>query len=317
VVEDDNPKVDGVLLEDGRIRVRVWGLHNIDKEEIPVIELPLAQPAYPNIIGSITGVGVWSIPTQGTHVFVFFENGDHMEPRYFATAPGIEPTEGNFNRGLKDIEGFRDPDGTYPKQSLMNEQDMNRLMYMKGDHPPETAWEHIGTEEMAGGCMQRWEFDPGSHIPDYPNNFVLETRSGQTLEMNTNSTLLWQGEDSYLILNGAGMILKGGLTTDGGITAGDTIYAYNGIQSYDSDITRIKSESFVLAGCCGDDSLFSPLVIYTFATAMVLAFNTHKHDETGLVTDVPTDDTQFKIDGQIPTAAAVESLYSTVCLKGS
>lgn len=100
----------------GRVRVRIWGIHTKkvqknDKEGIPVSELPWAEPAYPIFEGSISGVGMWSVPVQGTHVFVFFENGDPMEPRYFACAPGIQPkTMPIFDTK----EGFYDPNKNRP-----------------------------------------------------------------------------------------------------------------------------------------------------------------------------------------------------------
>jgi hypothetical protein len=212
VVEEDNPKVDGVFLKDGRIRVRVWGLHNVDKEEIPVKDLPLAQPAYPNMIGSISGKGVWSVPLQGTHMFIFFENGDHMEPRYFATAPGIEPTEGDFDRGKSGTEGFRDPDGTYPLATLMDEPDMNRLMWSDEDNPVGTAWEDIKDKLVEGGCpavIAPLTWDPGPRGKSYPNNFVLETKTGQTLEMNDTTNLLYQGDNSYIVMDNSKTYIKG------------------------------------------------------------------------------------------------------------
>ena len=278
VVEEDNPKENNVELQDGRIRVRVWGLHNKDKQLLPTEHLPLAQPAYPNMIGSITGKGVWSVPVQGTHVFVFFENGDPMQPRYFATAPGIEPA----NMTFKSNEGFTDPDKAgsksdcipltdaeedrlvkiqeifdfwigrytkkykelqqeqtilenkqvaydaciastssgsgYPLSALMNQPDMNKLM--RNDAGVDgTAWENIKSTTINMGCMiVPW--NPGEHDVTYPNNFVLETRDLQTLEMNPNATLLYHNKDSYLLLKADGeSLLKGGLSMTGGMSS--------------------------------------------------------------------------------------------------
>jgi hypothetical protein len=80
-------------LQSGRVRVRIFGIHTdittktVD-EGIPDSELPWAQPALPIIGGAYSGKGFWGIPAVGSHVFIFFESGNHMQPRYFASVPG-------------------------------------------------------------------------------------------------------------------------------------------------------------------------------------------------------------------------------------
>jgi len=217
VVEDDNPSE---AQKDGRIRVRVWGIHTPYKETdpikginvIPTDELPLAQPAYPVVIGSITGKGMWSVPVQGTHVFVFFENGDPMQPRYFATVPGIQPESMSFNSNL----GFTDPDGSngYPLSSYSNEPDMNRLM--RGDGVKGTAWQDIESESVTTYCGT-YDWEPGTHSVTYPNNFVIETRDLQTLEMNNNATLLYHNTDNYFVMKNSEILQKGLWKNNGGI----------------------------------------------------------------------------------------------------
>lgn len=106
----------------GRVRVRIWGINTSkknkdDKEGIPDDELLWAEPAYPVIEGSLTDFGVWSVPINGTHVFIFFENGDPMQPRYFACAPGIQPSniydngdDGFVNSGWIRSDRLGEPD---------------------------------------------------------------------------------------------------------------------------------------------------------------------------------------------------------------
>ena len=227
VVEDDNPED---AQKDGRIHVRVWGVHTPYKETdtikginvIPTNELPLAQPAYPVIIGSITGKGCWSVPCQGTHVFVFFENGDPMQPRYFATVPGIQPESMTFDSNL----GFTDPDGAdgYPLDDMMGEPDMNRLM--RGDSVEGTAWEEI-TSTIFPPCpptlpdTHNWE--PGEHTATYPDNFVIETRDKQTLEMNDNATLLYHNDETFMLMKEDSLLIKGTLDVDGGMFVNGTV----------------------------------------------------------------------------------------------
>jgi len=89
VVEDnDDP------LKAGRCRIRIFGVHTDTTiksvtEGIPTNELQWSEPALPIIEGAVTGYGLWGVPLEGSHVFVFFESGNHMQPRYFASAPGI------------------------------------------------------------------------------------------------------------------------------------------------------------------------------------------------------------------------------------
>jgi hypothetical protein len=95
VVEDNND-----LDQRGRCRVRVYGVHSSvslasSTEGIPTAELPWAEPVFGLIEGSSTEYGVFSVPVVNSHVFVFFENGNHMLPRYFGSAPAATdfPTE--------------------------------------------------------------------------------------------------------------------------------------------------------------------------------------------------------------------------------
>jgi len=213
VVEDNNPvNSSNEELQDGRIKVRIWGLHSKDKNKISTDSLPLAQPAYPVSPGSITGKGIWSVPVQGTHVFVFFENGDHMQPRYFATVPAIEPP--NSERPDSN-EGFADPDDLYPLSTLMGEPDMNRLM--RNTEVENTAWEYLDNSPISVVCpgMEPMEWNVGDHSEvTYPDNFVIETKGRQTLEMNDQATLLYHNSDSYILLKNGTTYNHGGLKVD-------------------------------------------------------------------------------------------------------
>lgn len=108
VVEDNNDP-----LKAGRCRVRIFGVHTAVKEQttttgIPTADLPWAEPALSLIEGAVSNYGVWGVPLQGSHVFLFFENGNILNPRFFASAPGIPTTAPDTT------VGFNDPDGVYP-----------------------------------------------------------------------------------------------------------------------------------------------------------------------------------------------------------
>ena len=110
----------------GRIKVRVWGIHTQVKEKseitgIPIEELPWAQPVNGIFQGSVSGYGASVVPILGSHVLVFFENGDPMQPRYFASVPAIPEKREDI------ILGFTDPCDIYPKDARMGEPDFHRL----------------------------------------------------------------------------------------------------------------------------------------------------------------------------------------------
>jgi len=75
-----------------RCKVRIFGLHTskfekTDGEGIPTDELPWAEPALPLTGGGASGFGTFGVPLQGTQVFVFFEGGNFLQPRFFGWSP--------------------------------------------------------------------------------------------------------------------------------------------------------------------------------------------------------------------------------------
>lgn len=141
--------------ETGRCKIRIFGVHTESKvkdketlEGIPTEELPWAEPALGLFEGSISGYGAWTVPLQGSHVFLFFENGHILEPRYFASAPGKPEDK---NHGFKEEDGFSDPDDKYPEKT------------------GETDW-----HEKARGDK-------------YPNNLVFATREGIIIELDNSN----------------------------------------------------------------------------------------------------------------------------------
>jgi hypothetical protein len=97
-------------------------------------------------------------------VFVFFEGGNPLQPRYFGSVPGI-PTESPNGR-----EGFNDPDEQYPDRT--NESDFSRL----------ARGETTGTAiEERQNNLRDSEPSP-AYNAQYPHNNVLVTSSGITVE---------------------------------------------------------------------------------------------------------------------------------------
>lgn len=188
VVENNNDP-----LKVGRCKIRVWGIHtkNREKEDtdgIPTSELPWAEPCLPIVEGSVSGFGVWSVPVQGSHVFLFFENGHPMHPRYFATVPGIPEVKPN-----KD-DGFSDPDGTYPTNARLGESDYHRLARGVSTQTLVTTKNNnrvIGIPKGLGGV---WNEPTSPYAANYPDNLVITVHGGITLELDSTN-----GEERFHI----------------------------------------------------------------------------------------------------------------------
>jgi len=94
----------------GRCKIRIFGIHSDNLNDISTDSLPWAQPVLSLIEGSVSGYGLFGVPLQGSHVFVFFEGGNILQPRYFGSAPAKPTTAPDKSKG------FNDPDGVYPNK---------------------------------------------------------------------------------------------------------------------------------------------------------------------------------------------------------
>ena len=170
----------------GRVKVRIFGIHSPKKtlssdgtEGIPTDELPWAEPALGLFEGSVSGFGSWSVPLQGSHVFLFFENGNPMKPIYFASAPGITTEAPNAD------EGFNDPLGEYPKMERMGEPDFHRLSRGVSENTIVTKRNESVETDILKGDDSKWTEPDSAYNATYPNNTVLVSHSGLTVEMDS------------------------------------------------------------------------------------------------------------------------------------
>lgn len=198
VVEDRNDP-----LKAGRCRIRVFGVHTDKKikdeyEGIPTDELPWAEPALGITEGSVSGFGLWSVPLQGSHVFLFFENKNIMAPRYFASIPAIPTEKPNIE------EGFNDPNNEYPntesseptKPNALNEPDYHRLARGITDNTPISYREKNKDTGISKADEGSWDEPDPYYETEYPNNIVFATHSGLTIEIDSTS-----GNERYHIFH--------------------------------------------------------------------------------------------------------------------
>ncbi len=170
----------------GRVRVRIWGLHTeyktkTESEGIPTAELPWAEPALPIFEGGISGFGMFGVPVQGSHVMLFFENGNYFQPRYFASMPTMNPDEMPDKR-----KGFCDPDGQYPFKPRLGEPDWHRLARDQSVNTLVTTKllnRIIAIQAAKGGLPFAEPVSP--YNSQYPNNWVFTTHGGLTLELDS------------------------------------------------------------------------------------------------------------------------------------
>jgi len=87
----------------GRVQIRVMGVHSDNPKYVETQHLPWAIPASNlHMGGGLRNIGSYKVPDIGSHVFIFFEAGDHNFPVYFATAPAIE-----------DVDDYQEKDGKF------------------------------------------------------------------------------------------------------------------------------------------------------------------------------------------------------------
>ena len=166
VVED---RMDPDML--GRVRVRCFGWHTDNKEEIPTESLPWSQPVHtPN------ATNVAHAPKEGDWVFGFFMDGDNCQ------MPVVVGVLSGYPVNAPDSTvGFNDPNGTYPIR--INESTLNRLSRGRKDGTViETRERNLktGVKQIEGS----WDEPAPTFAPTYPFNAAHESESGHAFELD-------------------------------------------------------------------------------------------------------------------------------------
>jgi len=108
-------------MEMGRVRVRCFGYHSANTDEIAVSDLPWATVMTPINSAAMSGIGHSATGVlQGSWVIGFFRDGvSAQDPIILGTIPSIS-SETDMKMG------FADPDGKYPISALVGQPDMPR-----------------------------------------------------------------------------------------------------------------------------------------------------------------------------------------------
>ena len=169
VVEDRNDP-----LQLGRVRVRIFGHHTGDTNELPPDHLPWAQPMQPITSAAISGVG--TSPTglvEGSWVVGFFMDGkDRQRPLVMGSLAGIPDRDSHFQ------DGFVDPSGVYPKPSRASEPDTPRLARWEAEEDESLMAKRSSRTTDVPISVGTWANSAGPEISkekDAKGNFTRET----------------------------------------------------------------------------------------------------------------------------------------------
>jgi len=178
--------------KDGRVQVRIFGIHSPNPGSsgnnpwvVKTEDLPWAEVEQSTAFGFGSGIGFSSIPDTGTWVFVRL---DHDNPNYPIVTKAISgkstKKEGKYTLPLKD---------------RLNEQDQNRLQRVEeldktihakinksrdnvssSGNSPKVQWK----DSVSGADVTSFEPISLSDKSKYPNNSVIETKSGHVIEID-------------------------------------------------------------------------------------------------------------------------------------
>lgn len=238
VIENNN---DPEML--GRCKIRVWGIHDEQKEEkleegISTDKLPWGEPCLGLVEGSVSGHGMFSVPLQGSHVFCFFEGGNWEALRYFATAPGLPVDAPDVKKG------FNDPDGVYPRIDRLDESDYHRLA--RGISTG-TIVDHKNDNldlSVAKSDGETWDEPESAYAAEYPNNIVLTTHRGITIEIDSTNGAerihIFHPSNTYIEIDALGNIVFRNEGDKFEITKGDVNKHIFGDENVTIDIDKTK-----------------------------------------------------------------------------
>ena len=236
VVEDINDPS-----EMGRVRVRCFGYHSADRNEIPTTSLPFAHVMMPITSASCSGIGESATGIlAGSWVVGFFRDGEAcQDPIILGTLPSktpspVNPSEIGFSdltaqmpKNPGEVDNPRGSRSDYTKsKAFLKKEEMHRKSMVEVDNvlyenptaiPPNVP-QLTAKEDTDYFERKTWKLkDPfDTTHPIYPNNHVKEYKSGHTVEyddtkgkerilhMHSKGTYeeIDQNSDRTLVVNG-------------------------------------------------------------------------------------------------------------------
>ena len=201
VVDVDDP------YRSGRIRVEIFSVF----DDLPIDALPWAIYA-DTLMGGQEEIGSFIVPDLNSHVWVFFEEGDHTQPVYFAGAPARphgppQSDNGEYPRN----KAFRTMAGHYIEFDDTPGDTRIKLYHTSGT---ETEIDHEGNVDQY----------VVSNVTQLIDENVTQTVKGnvtQTVEGNVDQTV--KGNVDRLIEGNLTEDINGNYTRNIGGSASDSI----------------------------------------------------------------------------------------------
>lgn len=202
VVED---RQDPLML--GRCRVRIFGVHDRNIQDIPTNDLPWAVAVMPLTSPSISGIGDSPVgPVEGTHVVGFWRDGEsQQQPIMMGTIPGIPEDAPDVSN--PEFAGLQSQAENYPKDTErhgLKESDTSRLARYR--YPVEGEDGKISGESICEECITdtivqkkldervlnvavandhgHYSEPPTKFNSKYPYNHVRVSESGHVFEVD-------------------------------------------------------------------------------------------------------------------------------------
>jgi len=163
----------------GRVRVRIFGVHSEDQQEIPDDKLPWAQVMAPVTEGGVNNQGNFLGIQTGARVFGIFLDGKNSQmPLVFGSIPHSETyTSENGkieSRTTTDVNAQGGDNEVQDPYGVEGKFDQSKANYQEFDHQTKRKEEPVNDEPQQTNVRK----------PVYPNNKVKRTPSGHVIEID-------------------------------------------------------------------------------------------------------------------------------------
>lgn len=218
--------------QEGRVQVRILGIHSADKTEIPTSSLRWSKVALPTTSPRTATSNIW----EGTLVLGFFQDGVACQDPIITHI--IPKAEG----GHSNQYGFTDPrdkaevgppghDGSAYNTGIMTKR---LTRYADSSTYSETvASKHKQSYEVRNGDSE-YDEPENPHNAQYPYNNVIETESGHVIEYDDSPGAerihIMHRDGSFIEMHPGGTVVIKTIEENHQVTLGDSFVMINGKQ---------------------------------------------------------------------------------------